>query len=107
MIFNQVNKNSGNVNTVVSGRTSTKLTRLKKLNHYYVQLIPDDDGFSAIVLNLPGAASQGNTAAEALRNATEAIEGCVAQYEADEQPIPWKDISFEKLQIGAICTLIM
>lgn len=53
----------------------------------------DDGGFSAIALNLPGAGSCGDTEAEAVENAREAISGVLETYEELGQGVPWRDVA--------------
>lgn len=53
-------------------------------------LCPEEDGgFSAIVRDLPGAVSQGDTEDEALANLREAFAGLVVAYRDSNQPIPF------------------
>ncbi len=62
----------------------------------HVCLLREEDGqFSAIVLNLPGAASYGNTESEALANVEESIRGLIEVYKENHDPIPWKDYRSE------------
>ena len=57
-----------------------------------VHLIPEQGGgFSAVAPLLSGAASQGETEAEALTKITEALAAVIATYRGEGQPIPWKD----------------
>jgi predicted RNase H-like HicB family nuclease len=49
----------------------------------------DDGGYSAIVLNLPGAGSCGATEDEAIENAKEAVAGVVESYRDDGVEVPW------------------
>lgn len=49
----------------------------------------DCGGFSAIALNLPGCASQGDTADEAIDNVREAAEGIIESYRDDKTEVPW------------------
>lgn len=51
----------------------------------------DDGGYSAIVLNLPGAGSCGATEEEALENAKQAVDGVVESYRDDGIEVPWAD----------------
>lgn len=51
----------------------------------------EEGGFSAIVRDLPGAVSQGDTEAEALANLREAFAGLVLAYRENNQPIPFCD----------------
>ena len=66
-----------------------------------VCLIPEEDGFSAIVLNLPGAASCGDTESEALENVKESIRGLIDVYMEHGDPIPWTDCRSEDIPAGA------
>jgi predicted RNase H-like HicB family nuclease len=57
-----------------------------------VYLIQEEDGgYSVIAANLPGAASQGDSEAEALANIEEAMHGLIESYRESSQPIPWTD----------------
>ena len=56
---------------------------------FHILLLPEEDRtWSAIVLNLPGTGSCGDTEEEALKNVEEAIRGSLESY--GEGPIPWK-----------------
>jgi predicted RNase H-like HicB family nuclease len=58
----------------------------------HVALLREDDGtFSAIVLNLPGTGSCGDTEEEAIANAREAAAGVIESYIHDHESIPWVD----------------
>jgi predicted RNase H-like HicB family nuclease len=68
----------------------------------HVCLVHEDDGaFSAIVLNLPGAGSCGDTAEEALRNVREAVLGVIESYTEDGERIPWQDSDEREIPDGA------
>lgn len=55
----------------------------------HIAIIKDDeDSFSVIVLNLPGAGSCGATEEEAIENTREAVAGLVSHY-LEEGDIPW------------------
>ena len=74
----------------------------------HVCLVPEEDGqFSAIVLNLPGAASCGNTESEALANVEESIRGLIEVYKETHDPIPWKDYRSEDIPSGTKTQWIM
>ena len=60
-----------------------------------------DDSFSAIVLNLPGAGSSGTTEEEALENVKEAVRGILEDYKDSGEEIPWKDTSKVCIPPGA------
>jgi predicted RNase H-like HicB family nuclease len=51
----------------------------------------DDIGISAVVLNLPGCASQGDTIEEAMANVKEAIEGVLEVYWDHKEVPPWRN----------------
>lgn len=63
------------------------------LNNTYrchVCFVEEEDGtFSAIVLNLPGCGSCGDTMEEAERNVREAIVGVIESYVEAGEGIPW------------------
>jgi predicted RNase H-like HicB family nuclease len=72
-------------------RAKTKQTVAKKYR-CKVYLIPEaDGGFSVLAANLPGAASQGETDDEALKNIIEALEGVIASYKEAKVEIPWSE----------------
>ena len=56
-------------------------------------LIPEDPdsggGYTAIAVNLPGCASQGDTVDEALANLEEAFVLLLESYEDVGEPVPW------------------
>lgn len=57
----------------------------------HLSIVNEGDGtFSAIVLNLPGAGSCGDTEEEAIENAKEAVRGLIASYEEVGDPVPWR-----------------
>ncbi len=65
----------------------------------HLAIIREEDGaFSAVVLNLPGAGSCGDTEVEAVANAREAASAVIAEYLASENgAIPW--LSIEQYEI--------
>jgi predicted RNase H-like HicB family nuclease len=68
----------------------------------YVCLLREDDGsFSAVVLNLPGAGSCGETEEEAMRNVDEAIRGVIESHEAFGEDVPWREIGDCEIPAGA------
>jgi predicted RNase H-like HicB family nuclease len=69
---------------------------------FHVLLTKDDeDSFSAVVLNLPGAGSCGSKEEEAMENVREAIRGVLESYKASGEEIPWKDSSAAEIPPGA------
>ena len=55
-----------------------------------IRLTREEDGsFSAIVLNLPGCGSCGDTEEEALQNVREAVRGVIESHVAAREDIPW------------------
>jgi predicted RNase H-like HicB family nuclease len=70
---------------------------------FHILLISDDAAsVSAIVLNLPGIGSCGETEEEAMVNVKEAIQGALEEYKVSGRAIPWKDTSGEVIPRGAI-----
>ncbi len=68
----------------------------------HLAVVKEDDGtFSAIVLNLPGTGSCGDTEEEATLNAREAIAGTIETYIEDREEIPWIDITAYSIPNGA------
>ncbi len=61
----------------------------------------DDDSFSAIVLNLPGAGSCGTTEEEAMQNVEEAIRGVFESYADSGDAIPWRDVTSRDIPANA------
>jgi predicted RNase H-like HicB family nuclease len=58
--------------------------------HCHMCLIAEEDGgYSAIVLNLPGVGSCGDSKGEAIENAREAIAGAIESYREMGEKIPW------------------
>ncbi len=56
----------------------------------HLAIIAEEDGtYSAIVLNLPGAGSCGDSEREAIDNAREGTAGVIASYLEDEIEVPW------------------
>ena len=65
-------------------------------------LITKDDGiFSAVVLNLPGTGSCGDTEEEAIQNAKEAARAAVEVYQENGGEVPWKDTYSIEIPAGA------
>jgi predicted RNase H-like HicB family nuclease len=62
----------------------------------------DENSYSAVALNLPGAGSCGDSIEEAVENAKEAISGVLEEYNSSGVPIPWKDSSAVEIPLGAI-----
>jgi predicted RNase H-like HicB family nuclease len=74
----------------------------------HVCLIPEEQGgYSAIVLNLPGAGSCGDSEEEALTNVREAIEATIESYLEAGEEIPWQDSSRDDIPEGAKQTWIL
>ena len=69
----------------------------------HIRVTQDEDGgYSAVVMNLPGAGSCGLSEHEAIDNATEAARAVIEQYKEDGLDIPWKDTSRVEPVAGAI-----
>lgn len=50
-----------------------------------------DESFSAIVINLPGVGSCGDTEEDVIANVREAVLGAVESFKTSGDPIPWLD----------------
>lgn len=69
----------------------------------HVLLLKEDDcTYSAVVANLPGAGSCGDSEEHALENAKEAISGLIESYKAAGKPIPWCDSNSMDIPDGAM-----
>ena len=89
-------------NTAESTPVTAEEWRETKAYRCHVCLIREDDGsFSAVVLNLPGAGSCGDTEEEALQNVREAVLGVIESYLAAGDEIPWKNSLCEDIPEGA------
>ena len=53
----------------------------------------EDGSFSAVVLNLPGAGSCGDTEEDALNNARKPFAGLLNLTESQDEDIPWCDVN--------------
>ncbi len=68
----------------------------------HLLITKDVDGiYSAVVLNLPGAGSCGDTEEEAICNAMDATRGVLEVYEGNDEEIPWKDTASMAIPVGA------
>ena len=68
----------------------------------HVAILREDDGtFSAIVLNLPGAGSCGDSEDEAIANIRESVIGVVESYLHAGERIPWAEPTSYKIPEGA------
>ncbi|MEX0938235.1 MAG: type II toxin-antitoxin system HicB family antitoxin [Pirellulales bacterium] len=61
-----------------------------------VLLCPEDGGFIAHALRLPGVVSEGDTEAEAFENVKEAFCGALEEYLHDGGQVPWADVELER-----------
>ncbi len=67
----------------------------------HISLEREDDGsVSAIVLNLPGAGSCGDTEEEALTNVREAIVGVIESHKEAGENIPWLGLNEYEIPEG-------
>ena len=58
----------------------------------HVRTVREDDGtFSAMVLNLPGCGSCGDTEEDAVANVREAVLGVIESHLAAGEEIPWRN----------------
>ena len=66
----------------------------KETYRVYILTTPEDDGgFSTVAINLPGAASCGDTAEESVANAKEAIKAVLEVHREYGDPIPWRPVT--------------
>ena len=61
----------------------------------------EDDTYSAVALNLPGAGSCGSSEEEAMENFQEAIRGVLESYADGDGTIPWQESVSEDIPFGA------
>ena len=62
-----------------------------------VFIVPEaEGGFSAFAADLPGAASQGETRAEARSNIEDALTEVIRHYRESKMEIPWGDAGIQK-----------
>lgn len=76
----------------------------KRLEPFQVHLLitrDEEDSFSAIALNLPGAGSCGATAEEAEAGAVEAIRAVLESYREEDAAIPWCATDDMEIPTGA------
>ncbi len=68
-----------------------------------IAICPDEDGYYVYAVNLPGAASQGDTVEEATENIREALEGVLEVHLEAREAIPWEsDEDCDPIPAGAI-----
>lgn len=60
----------------------------------------DGNGYSTIALNLPGAGSCGDKKEESIMNAKNAIKDALETYKELGDPIPWAEVTPDKLGGG-------
>lgn len=67
----------------------------------YLNISRDSNGtFSAVVVNLPGTGSCGDTEEEAIANAMEAARAAIDLYEDDNEEVPWADPALAEIPFG-------
>ena len=60
----------------------------------HLAISKESDGtFSAVVLNLPGAGSCGDSIDEAIAHANEAVIAVIESFKDDDAEIPWRDLT--------------
>lgn len=77
-----------------------KADSLNSPQRYECQLaiLPDEEGgYSAVVVNLPGVGSCGETEAEAIEGACEALVGVIQSFRDRGLEIPWSDATNSEL----------
>ena|SRR5437660_3231024 len=89
-------------NKAVSQTVCNVVWQERDAYRFRIAITKDEEGvFSAVVLNLPGIGSCGNTELETMENVKEAIRGALEEYESSGGSIPWKDESSIEIPIGA------
>ncbi|MCD4727483.1 MAG: type II toxin-antitoxin system HicB family antitoxin [Pirellulales bacterium] len=74
----------------------------QKAYRCHVSMVQEEDGcFSAIVLNLPGAGSCGDSEEEALENVREAVLGVIESHVEAGEEIPWLGLDEYEIPKGA------
>ena len=61
-----------------------------------------DNTYSAVVVNLPGCGSCGDSEEVALENVKEAIRGVIESYSDAGEDIPWVDVDREEKPDGTV-----
>ncbi len=93
----------GNVAKVVSGKIED--WQEVSTESYRIQLLTtqDEDGvYSSVALNLPGAGSCGDTIEQSIANAKEAIKAVLEAYKESGDPIPWEEVTADKVVEGEL-----
>ncbi len=67
----------------------------------------DEDSFSAIALNLPGAGSCGSSEEEAILNAKDAVRAVLEEYKSSGEEIPWHNDYGDDIPAGAFLKWLM
>jgi predicted RNase H-like HicB family nuclease len=86
-----------------SGSSDLKIISEYTLEHFgdsayecRLLLCPEDGGFSAHALNLPGVVSEGDTLDEAIENIKDAFRETILSYRDDARAIPWANVEIEE-----------
>jgi predicted RNase H-like HicB family nuclease len=58
-------------------------------------LCPEETGFSAHCLNLPGVVSQGESEKEAIENIADAFRETILYYRSTDEAVPWAEVPVE------------
>jgi predicted RNase H-like HicB family nuclease len=67
-----------------------------------VMLFPEETGYSARAIRLPGVVSQGSTPEEALDNIKDAFQAVIQTYLEEDMQIPWTDSAIVERPKGCI-----
>ncbi len=76
----------------------------KSTKEYRIHLLvtkDEENCYSAVALNLPGAGSCGSTEEEAISNAKEAIREVLKEYKTSGTTIPWKNTCSDDIPAGS------
>jgi len=74
-------------------------------NEYRIHLLivkDDEESYSAIALNLPGAGSCGSCEEEAVTHAKDAVRAVLEEYKSSGEEIPWHNADGNDIPAGAI-----
>jgi predicted RNase H-like HicB family nuclease len=76
--------------------------RTDRAYRFHILVIKENDGaYSAVVLNLPGTGSCGDTEEDAMHNVVEAIRGSMDILLESGNPIPWRNSTGDPIPDGA------
>jgi len=102
--------------TLISSERDEPVYRVGKWNHGAVYRLTvsifkgeGDEDYTALALNLPGAAGCGGTHDEAVESLKESVLGLLKAYKGNGDPIPWEPIVSDEFanQRGCVKRVIL